>query len=66
MPFTGSITDAQLVSALRASGANEEEAARFSRAIRARIDQLQRVAKGPDLSLPKGGDRIEANRPEHR
>ena len=47
------ITDAQLVSALRASGANEEEAARFSRAIRARIAQLQRVAAGLSLRTAK-------------
>ena len=50
------ITDAQLVSALRASGANEEEAARFAGAIRARIAQLQRVANGARL-IPRGGRR---------
>lgn len=42
--YLGRITDAQLVSALRASGGSEEEAARFSAAIRKRIEQLQRVA----------------------
>jgi hypothetical protein len=39
------ITDAQLVSALHASGANDEEASRFSGAIRNRIEQLKRVAQ---------------------
>ncbi len=42
--YLGRITDAQLVSALRASGASDDEAARFSAAIRKRIDQLQRAA----------------------
>ena len=38
------ITDTQLVSALRASGADEDEAGRFSGALRTRIEQLQRIA----------------------
>ena len=38
------ITDAHLVDALRASGGTEEEAARFSAALRRRIGQLKRAA----------------------
>jgi hypothetical protein len=38
------ITNAQLVDALRASGGSEEEAARFSAALRSRIEQLKRAA----------------------
>jgi len=41
------ITDAQLLSALHASGANEDEARRFSTAIRNRVEQLQRIAALP-------------------
>ena len=37
------ITDAQLVDGLRASGASEDEAARFSASIRSRIEQLKRA-----------------------
>lgn len=36
----GRLTDAQLMTALAASGANDEEAQRFTRALRARIEQL--------------------------
>ena len=42
--FLGRITDAQLVSAIRASGGSDQEAARFSAAIRKRVEQLQRAA----------------------
>ena len=38
------LTDAQLVDGLRASGGSEEEAARFSAALRSRIEQLKRAA----------------------
>ena len=38
------LTDAQIVDALRASGGSEEEAARFSAALRTRIEQLRRGA----------------------
>ena len=41
--FVGTLTDAQLVDGLRASGASDEEAARFSAALRSRIEQLQRA-----------------------
>ena len=43
--YLGRITDGQLGAALDASGASAEEAERFTRAIRARIDQL--VAAAP-------------------
>jgi hypothetical protein len=36
------LTDAQIVDALRASGGSEEDAARFSAALRSRIEQLKR------------------------
>jgi hypothetical protein len=42
--YVGRITDAQLRDGLLASGATAEEAARFTRALRARLDQLKRVA----------------------
>jgi hypothetical protein len=45
--YLGRITDAQLTAALEASGANAEEADRFTRAVRDRIGQLQRVAAAP-------------------
>lgn len=41
--YLGRITDNQLRSALRASGANEQETQQFTRALRARIVQLGRV-----------------------
>jgi hypothetical protein len=41
--FVGALTDAQLVDGLRASGASDEEAARFSAALRSRIEQLRRA-----------------------
>jgi hypothetical protein len=42
--YVGQLTDAQLVDALRASGGTDEEAARFSGALRSRIEQLKRAA----------------------
>jgi hypothetical protein len=45
----GRITDAQLAGALRASGATDEEASRFSGALRQRIEQLERAARVPIL-----------------
>jgi hypothetical protein len=41
--YLGALSDAQIRSALDASGATEDEAHRFTRAIRARIEQLQAV-----------------------
>jgi hypothetical protein len=41
--YVGRLTDAQLVDALRVSGATEEEAARFSAALRTRIEQLRKA-----------------------
>lgn len=46
----GYLGRAQLGSALRASGGSGEEAARFSAAIRKRIEQLQRAAAQPSRS----------------
>jgi hypothetical protein len=46
--YLGRVTDVQLGNALAASGANDEEAARFTRAIRRRIRQLQHAAAGVD------------------
>lgn len=43
--YVGRLTDAQLVDALRASGGSDEEAARFSAALRSRIEQLRRAAR---------------------
>lgn len=42
--YVSRLTDAQIVDALRASGGSEEEAARFSAALRSRIEQLKRSA----------------------
>jgi hypothetical protein len=42
--YLGQITAAQLDAALRASGATADEASSFSASLRARIEQLQRVA----------------------
>ena len=44
--YLGRITDAQLTSALRASGASDDETARFGAAIRDRIGQLHRSVAG--------------------
>jgi hypothetical protein len=49
--YLGGLTDEQLVTALHASGASDDEAWRFARAVRQRIEQLQRVAAG-DLRAP--------------
>ena len=51
--YLGRLTNAQIDSALRASGASDEEAVQFSAALRERIDQLQVVSRG-DLS-PRAG-----------
>jgi len=45
--YLGRLTDAQLREALSASGASQEDAAVFSRAIRARIAQLQEAGRTP-------------------
>jgi hypothetical protein len=42
--YLGALTDAHVATALHASGASDDEAVRFTRALRQRIDQLQRVA----------------------
>lgn len=44
MRYLGRVTDAQLRAGLRASGATSEETECFTRAVRARIDELRRVA----------------------
>jgi hypothetical protein len=44
--YLGRITDAQFRTALLASGADETEAVRFTRALRARVEQLVRAAEG--------------------
>ena len=41
--YLAPLTDAQLVDGLRASGASDDEAARFSAAVRSRIEQLKRA-----------------------
>ena len=43
--YLGALTDAQIRDALFASGATDEEADRFTRALRDRIDQLAHVAR---------------------
>ena len=45
MRYLGRITDAQLRAGLRASGATPNETECFTRAVRARIDELRRVAR---------------------
>lgn len=45
MRYLGRITDAQLRAALRASGATPDETECFTRAVRARIDELRKVAR---------------------
>ena len=45
--FLGRLTDPQIRDALAASDASEEEAARFTRALRSRIDQLGRAGDQP-------------------
>ena len=44
MRYLGRITDTQLRAGLRASGATPDETECFTRAVRARIDELRRVA----------------------
>jgi len=46
MRYLGRVTDAQLRAALDASGATPEEAACFTTAVRARINQLSKVSQG--------------------
>jgi hypothetical protein len=45
--YLARLTDRQILDALAASGASRDEAARFTRAIRSRIDQLLRAASSP-------------------
>ena len=45
MRYLGRLTDAQIKSGLRASGANAEETACFTSAVRTRIEELRRVGK---------------------
>jgi hypothetical protein len=47
--YLGRLTDLQLKSALDASGASTDEAERFTRAIRNRIEQLQRAGHGAEV-----------------
>jgi hypothetical protein len=44
MQYLGRITDAQLTAALKAAGANNADAACFTRALRARIEELRKAA----------------------
>lgn len=53
--YLGRVTDAQLRDGLLASGASEDEAACFTRAIRERIEQLGRVATLGDAFTPAAG-----------
>jgi len=50
--YVGRITDRQLVEGLAASGATPEEAAQFTRALRARLEQLRRVCEEGDSFRP--------------
>jgi hypothetical protein len=50
MQYLGRITDAQLRAGLAASGAAPNEVECFANALRARIEQLRRVADGPQIS----------------
>jgi hypothetical protein len=54
--YLGRVTDAQLRAALHASGATDEEAASFTRSLRARIDQLIIVAASPAPSAAPSTD----------
>jgi hypothetical protein len=58
--YLGALSDAQIQSALDASGATDDEARRFARAIRARITQLQHV--GGELSA-SAGERVNSQSP---
>ena len=55
--YLGRITDAQLRTALDASGATDEEAASFTASLRARIDQLISAAASPAPSAAPSTDR---------
>ena len=48
LPYLSRITDEELVAGLAASGASAPEAQQFTRAIRTRIQALQRIAKSTD------------------
>jgi hypothetical protein len=50
--YVGRITDRQLVQGLAASGATPEEALQFTRALRARLEQLRRVCEEGDSFQP--------------
>ncbi len=50
--YVGRITDRQLVEGLAASGATPEEAEQFTRALRARLEQLRRVCEEGDSFQP--------------
>jgi hypothetical protein len=52
MRYLGRVDDAQVRDALVASGATDEEAARFGRALRDRIGQLAHVAQLPTSNVP--------------
>ena len=53
--YVGRITDAQLRDGLSASGATAEEIERFTRSIRARLDQLRRVCESGNSFQPSDG-----------
>ena len=55
--YLGQLTDEQLRDALRASGADDEEARRFTTALRQRFDQLKRAAASPAPSGLPSTDR---------
>lgn len=52
MRTLGRLTDAQIEAAVRASGGTPEEVAGFTRALRARLDQLSQVAASPSAARP--------------
>ena len=57
--YVGRVTDRQLRDALEASGADAEETAIFSRALRARIEQLERAAaNSADPGSDQGHTRV--------
>jgi hypothetical protein len=45
MQYLGSVSDAQIRAGLRASGADRHEVECFTGALRARIRQMQRIAR---------------------
>ena len=50
--YVGRITDLQLREGLLVSGATEQEVERFTEALKARLDQLGRVAEACDANQP--------------